>query len=304
MREQLLAPFLRTPRRTGNVMHTVSIATVPLIASAVWRFGMAAVWVIALALLSCFVTDRICRRLRKGTWSAGDGSATVTALLLALSLPAGTPPVAVIVGSVFAIAVAKELFGGIGRNLFNPAMAARAFLMVTYPQTMQGYALPDAVTTATPLQTGGTVLSMLFGQENGSIGETSVLLILLGGGYLLTQGVIRWQIPFVSLWSFALTVWIGGGDGWLTGDAVTHTLSGGLMFAVFFIATDYTTKPATPRGEWIYAVLFGVLTALIRLYGRYPEGVCFSTLTANMLTPLIERLTRPRVYGTKKRGIG
>ncbi len=302
MNGKILAPFLRAPRRTGNIMHTVCVATVPLIVSAIWRFGTAAAWVLILSVLTCFVTDAVCRRLRKGTWTNGDGSAWVTAILFALSLPAGTPPAAVIAGSIFAIAVAKELFGGIGRNMFNPAMAARAFLMVVYPSTLRGYTLPDAVTTATPLQTGGELLPMLFGQENGSIGETSALLILLGGGYMLVRGVIRLRIPFVSMWAFALAIWVFGGDGWLTGDVITHLLSGGFLLSAFFIATDYTTKPATPRGEWIFAALFGILTAVMRLYGRYPEGACFAILTLNLLTPAIEKWTRPRVYGTRKEG--
>lgn len=302
MNGTILAPFLRAPRRTGNIMHAVCIAAVPLIVSAVWRFGMGAVWVLILSLLTCFLTDAICRRLRKGIWTGGDGSAWVTAILFALSLPAGIPPAAVIAGSVFAIAVAKELFGGIGRNLFNPAMAARAFLMVVYPSTLRGYALPDAVTAATPLQTGGDLLTMLFGQENGSIGETSALLVLLGGGYMLMRGVIRLRIPFVSIWAFVLVIWVFGGDGWFTGDVIAHLLSGGFLFAAFFIATDYTTKPATPQGEWIYAALFGALTAVMRLYGRYPEGACFAILTVNLLTPMIERWTKPRVYGTKRGG--
>lgn len=298
----IVAPFLRAKRRTGNIMHTVCVATVPLILSAVWRFGMPAVWILILALLTCFLTDIICRRLRKGTWSMGDGSAWVTALLFGLSLPAGTPPVAVVAGSVFAIAIAKELFGGIGRNLFNPAMAARAFLMIAYPNTLRGYTLPDAVTTATPLQSGSELLPMLFGQENGSIGETSALLVLLGGGYMLYHGVIRLRIPFVSIWAFALVMWVLGGDGWLVGNVIEQVLSGGFLFAAFYMATDYTTKPATPRGEWIYAALFGILTALMRLYGRYPEGACFAILTVNLFTPLIERWTKPRVYGTRKEG--
>ncbi len=301
MTAQPNAPYIRAFHTTESVMRTVCLAAVPLIISAIWRFGIEAVWVLLTATVTCSVTDMVCRALRVGEFRLGDGSEIVTAILLALSLPSHMPLWAVALSGVFAIGVVKEWFGGIGRNLFNPAMAARAFLTVVFPATLRDYTLPDAVTTATPLEIGGDRLSMLFGQENGSIGETSALLILFGGAILLTSGVVKWRVPVCGFVGFILTVWVFGGDIPFTGAVIEQLLSGGFLFALFFMITDYTTKPVTPWGEGIYAALFGILTAILRLYGRYPEGACFAILTVNVLTPLIEYITTPRVYGTRKR---
>lgn len=292
-------PHIRRDRTTRGIMIDVLIALVPAAIASIWYFGWRALWLQLAAVAACMLTEAVCLLVRRHP-AVPDGSAAVTGALLALSLPVGTPYWAVIVAAVFSIAVIKQLFGGIGHNLLNPAMAGRALLTVAFPQVLAGYTAVDAASGATPLARLGqeSVLTMLFGRENGSMGETSALLILLGGAYLYLRGTIRLRVPMTCLWSFALVAWIFGGDqGLFTGDVVAHLLSGGIMLGAFFMVTDYTTKPTTPVGEWLYAGGVGVLSAVLRLWGPYPEGVCFAILLMNLAAPLIEYLTRRRVYG-------
>ena len=289
-------PFLRRGRRTGSIMGDVLLALVPAIAASLWYFRWKALCLLVVATVFCCLAEFVCRRERDF-----DGSAVVTGVLLALSLPAGTPLWAAAVAGFFSIAVVKELFGGIGRNPLNPAMAGRALLMAVWPQTVSGYSLPDAVTSATPLSRIGEVgwWPLLSGQTAGSMGETSALLILLGGAYLYLRGMIRLRVPLTCLGVFSAVIWIFGGPAPFTGDAAAHLLSGGLMLAAFFMVTDYTTKPVTPWGEVLFAGGVGALTAALRLWGPYPEGVCFAILMMNLLSPLLEILTRRRVYGVR-----
>ena len=289
-------PFLRRGRRTGAIMGDVLLALVPVTAASLWYFQWKALWLLTVTVVSCCLAEFVCRKERDF-----DGSAAVTGVLLALSLPSGTPLWAAAVAGFFAIAVVKELFGGIGRNLLNPAMAGRALLMTVWPQTVSGYELPDAVSSATPLSQIGEVdwWSLLCGSTNGSMGETSALLILLGGAYLYLRGMIRLRAPLTCLGVFAAVIWVFGGDVPFTGNAAAHLLSGGLMLAAFFMVTDYTTKPVTPWGEGRFAAGVGALTAVLRRWGPYPEGVCFAILMMNLLSPLLEHITRRRVYGVR-----
>lgn len=290
-------PWLWRGRRTGAIMGDVMIALIPALIAAIWYFHWRALWLLLTTVVVCTATEAICLLCRQQ--KEFDGSAVVTGLLLGLSLPAGTRLWAAALASAFSIAVVKQAFGGIGHNLFNPAMAGRALLMVVWPQTLGGYALPDAVSSATPLAGGGeSFWSLLAGCRGGSLGETSALLIVLGGGYLYLKGAIRLRVPVTCLAAFSLFIWLFGGESFLTGDPTSHLLSGSILFGSFFIITDYVTKPVTPWGEVIFAGGVGILTAVLRLWGPYPEGVCFAVLLMNLAAPLLEYLTRRRVYGT------
>ena len=283
-------------------MADVLVALLPAAVWACWLFGWRAALLLAVSIGVCCGAEWLCLLLRKE--KGFDGSAAVTGALLALSLPAGIPLWAAALAGVFSIVAIKQLFGGIGHNLFNPAMAGRALLMAAFPQVLGDYAALDATTGATPLAAlrQNDFASMFLGVENGSAGETSALLLLLGGAYLYLRGIIRLRVPLTYLGVFAGVVWLLGGEGLFTGPVTAHLLSGGVMMGAFFIVTDFATKPTTPAGEILYAAGAGLLTALLRLYGPYPEGVCFAVLLMNLAAPLLEYLTRPVVYGIKGKG--
>lgn len=288
-------PYLRARRRTAAIMTDVCVALIPPAVASVWFFGIRAVWMLLTAVAVSFLTDRVSARFYRVAHPF-DGSALVTGMILALSCPVGTPLWLLAVMCAVAIAVFRDAFGGIGANIFNPAMAARALLLTVFPAYLADYTLPDAVSSATPLSGGDTALvPLFFGRVGGSMGETSAMLILLGAGYLLVRRVIRWQIPVLSIAAFALVIALGGGD------VPRQILSGSLLFGAVYIFTDYTGSPTTPLGEMLFAAGAGALTAALRLWGRYPEGVCFAILIMNLLTPLLDRFTRPRVYGTKRK---
>lgn len=298
------APHIRRGRTTSAIMLDVLIALVPSAIAAVYVFGTRALLLLTVTMAAAAAAQWLCLMVRKG--GEFDGSALVTGALLALSLPVGTPLWAAAAAAVFAIAVVKEAFGGIGHNLFNPAMAARGLLLVAFPTLLSGYTRPDAVSSATSLSGIGTPdgpaewLPMLVGTENGSMGETSVLLLLVGGVYLYFRGVVRLRVPMTCLGVFAAVTWVFGGDyGLFTGNVVAGILSGGLMLGAFYMVTDFTTKPTTFFGELLFAGGVGALTAVLRIWGPYPEGVCFAILLMNLTVPLLEYLTRPRVYGLK-----
>ncbi len=291
-------PYLWRGRSTEAIMGDVLIALTPALIAALWYFHLRALWLLLTTTAVCAVTEAVCLFVRRQR--GFDGSAVVTGLLLGLSLPAGTNLWAAAIASFFAVAVVKQAFGGIGHHLLNPAMAGRALLMVAWPQTLGGYTLPDAVSSATPLSHigGENFWNMLVGYKSGSLGETSAVLILLGGAYLYLRGTIRLRVPVTCLAAFAVFIWLFGGPTFLTGDPTSHLLSGSILFGAFFIITDYVTKPTTPWGEILFAAGVGILTAVLRLWGPYPEGVCFAVLLMNLAAPLIEYLTRRRVYGT------
>lgn len=295
----LSAPYIRRARDSRGIMRDVCIALLPVMAGALWFFRWRALWLLLATTAACAATEWLCLLLRKTR--GFDGSAMVTGLLLALSLPAGTSLWAAAGAGVFAIAVVKHAFGGIGHNLLNPAMAGRALLMVAWPASLSGYEWADAVSAATPLSVRGKAMwSMFLGNENGSLGETSALLILIGGFLLLATGCIRLRVPVACLGTFAAVMWVFGGKGLFTGNVTAQLLSGGLMLGAFYMVTDFTGKPTTFAGELIFAGGVGALTAVLRLWGPYPEGVCFAILLMNLATPLIEMVTRPPVYGTRK----
>lgn len=313
------SPHIRDKSCTRNIMQDVLIATIPAIVAGGLMFGVRSLLVLAVSLVSCIGFEALVRVIRRRPQTVGDLSAAVTAVLFALTLPATVSYTAVVAGSFFAIVVVKELFGGIGRNLVNPALAARAFLFI-WPEQMVRFAAPgtalslgntaDIVSTATPLHhmrmpalPEASLLDMFLGRIGGSIGEISVLAILLGLGYLLIRRVISWRIPVCYLGTVVLlTLVFPRSDAspliWMA----YQVMGGGLMLAAVFMATDYATSPITARGQIFYAIGCGLLTVLIRYYGLYPEGVTYAILIMNLCARGIDRLCIAKRFGITKGG--
>jgi len=291
----------------SKIMYIVVLALMFPTAAGVYFFGYHALSVIAGSIAAAVLAEYTVKKLRKRAFVM-DGSAVVTGLLLALILPPTIPLWMAAVGSVFSIAIVKEAFGGLGHNIFNPALGGRAFLAACFSAKMTTWVLPmgfntDAVTRATPMSSSfiweGDKLSLyrdlFLGNIGGSIGETSALLILVGGILLLVLGIINWRIPVAYIGTVALLTFALGQD------AMFHILAGGLMLGAFFMATDYVTSPITARGRIIFGIGAGILTVVIRRFGGLPEGVCYSILFMNALTPLIDRYVRVRPYGLVKK---
>jgi electron transport complex protein RnfD len=300
-------PHLWKGLSVSQIMYLVVYALLLPAGAGIYFFGRYALSVIGVSIGAAILTEYVCKRLR-GQPFVMDGSAVVTGLLLALVLPPTIPLWMVALGSIFAIAIAKEAFGGLGHNIFNPALAARAFMSVSFPMEMTTWVKPmgfgaDAVTCATPLSGTSiwqpfdpTVYRALFlGNTAGCIGETSALLILIGGAFLIARGIINWRIPAIYIGVVALIA-LGFGE-----DPLFQILSGGLMLGAFFMATDYVTSPLTNRGKIIFSVALGLLTMIIRRFAGMPEGVCYSILFMNAITPLIDRYTKLKPYGLQKK---
>ena len=310
-------------------MRHVLIALTPACLAGVYRFGIQALIVLVSCVFFSVLAEWALNRLMKRTQTAGDLSAAVTGLLLGMNLPAVSPWWLCALGSFFAIGLVKVLFGGLGNNFVNPALAARAFLLASFPVRMTAWTAPvnspfasaiDAVSTATPLAllrqggaafslsggAGSDLLRLLVGDSGGSIGEVSAIALLFGLVWLLIFGVVSYRIPLAYVATvFAGTALLGGAAGQghypaLINGAV-HALSGGLLLGAVFMATDPATSPATSTGQWIYAIGCGLFTVVIRLFGGYPEGVSFSILIMNLCVPLIERGLRARPFGEVKR---
>jgi electron transport complex protein RnfD len=306
------SPHTRTPETIESIMTDVLIALFPVALVSVLLFGYQALLTIVIGTLTAMVTEALILR-KKNIF--GDGSAAVTGLLLALTLPPAPPWWVVAIGSVVAIGIGKHVYGGLGNNLFNPALVGRAVLLISWGAHLAGdvWALPQpfaftadvsAVTAATPLVTRDvTLLELFLGNINGSLGEVSALALIIGAFWLFYKGHIDWRIPggFIGL-VFLLGFLFGGGvyeNALMTG--LFHVLAGGVLLGAFFMATDMVTSPVTPRGRLIYGIGCGVVTMLVRLYGGYPEGVTFGILLMNGLTPLIDNLTVPRKFGEVKK---
>ena len=302
-----------------RIMLDVIIALLPTTAVGIWFFGMPAVWTIATCVSSCIVTEALCRIAMKRENTVGDLSAVVTGLLLALNLPAGLPLWMAVAGSVFAIGISKQVFGGLGKNPFNPALAARAFMLISFTGPMTTWLRPiahscgccceagcsapvEAVTCATPLafiKKGDlaqlpSVWDMLIGNMPGCIGEVSALALLIGAAYLLFRKVITWHIPVSFLATVAVYALISG-----RAPAHVELLTGGVMIGACFMATDYVTSPTTSKGKLVFGVGCGLLCMLIRQFGAYPEGCSFAILIMNAICPLINRWTQPKPFGAK-----
>lgn len=290
----------------------------------VYYFGPLAAYVTGLCILAAVLTEHLYQiSLRKPT-TIGDGSAFLTGLLLGLNLPPSVPFYIPIVGSFVAIVITKMLFGGLGYNVFNPALIGRAFLLISFPKLMTIWSEPtakfvamDAKTTATPLgilKEEGMVrlmevfgdktdlyMSLLMGNRAGSLGETSVIALLIGALLLFYRGYITWHVPIPFLATVGVMAWAFGGEGWFNGDPLIHLLSGGLILGAFFMATDYVTCPSIRKGQIIFGIGCGVITMLIRLKGGFPEGVMFAILLMNCFAPLIDRSVKPKVFGAVRK---
>ena len=295
-----LSPHVRSGATTRRIMLDVCLALLPAVIFAVYWFGFGVLLTVLLSVTSAILSEFLMEKALRRPVTIDDGSAAVTGLLLALTLPAGTPWYVPVLGSVFAICIAKQVFGGLGDNFVNPALAGRAFLLASFPAAMTTYPLvADAVTSATPLSSefAGNVdyLQAFIGRIGGCIGEVSTLALLIGAAYLLIRRVIDWRIPLSYLGTMALLTVIGGGN------VLDSVLLGGTVLGAFFMATDYVTSPVTSWGRVIYGVGIGIINYTIRRWGAYPEGTTYAILLMNIAAPLIERFTRPRKYGEVKR---
>ncbi len=302
------APHMHNPLTTQRLMQFVFIALLPTAAWGVYAFGFQALLVLCVSMASSVLAEFLWQKIAKQPVRIGDFSALVTGLILGLNLPATAPWWMVMIGAFFAIMIVKQLFGGLGDNFLNPALAARAVLLASWPVHMTASACVnptffqagvDAVSTATPLGAPGnyTLMQLFLGQCPGAIGEVSKAAILIGLLFLLVTKVISWRIPVIMTASvFCCTMLISGAA---PEAALAAVLSGGVLFGAVFMATDYVTSPITPWGQVLYAAVIGLIITLIRQFGSYPEGVTYGILLMNIATPLIDRLPR-KIYGVKK----
>jgi electron transport complex protein RnfD len=304
-------------------MRDVILALIPAGLFGIYNFGLNALTVIVVAIASCVLTEYLFCKFMKKPQSIGDYSAVVTGLLLAYNLPSGFPIWMTVVGSVFAILIVKMLFGGIGQNFMNPALAARAFLLISFPVRMTAFTVEkitspitsdylyhgavalDGVTGATPLaamKAGETVnlMKMLVGNIGGTIGETSAIAILIGAAYLVFRKVISLRIPLTYIATVVIYVLIFGGKGFDMTFILGHILGGGLLLGAFFMATDYVTSPITPLGQIIFGICLGLLTGLFRLQGSTAEGVSYAIIFCNLLVPLIDKACKSKTFGKER----
>ncbi|MGY0372820.1 RnfABCDGE type electron transport complex subunit D [Clostridium sp. JNZ J1-5] len=303
------SPHIRDNSSVQSIMRDVIIALLPATVAGIYFFKLPAVLVILTAVISCVASEWVWCKLTKGANTTKDLSAVVTGLLLAFNVPPSIPVWMVVIGSIFTMIVVKALFGGIGQNIVNPALAGRAFLLASYPVAMTTWTNPvDGTTGATPLAilkgaeaTGAQLPSLaqaFMGQVGGCIGETSAIALLIGFAYLLYRRVITWHIPVFYLGTIlVLGTIMGRGDlGAMAG--LYEIMVGGVMLGGIFMATDYTTSPMTTKGKIIFAVAAGALAMIIRMWGGYPEGCSYSILIMNLFVPLIDKYVKQRVFGT------
>jgi len=319
-----VSPHVRGKETVARIMWTVNLSLLPAVIMSVYYFGPRAAYVTGLCILAAVLSEHIYQKALDKKSTIGDGSAFLTGLLLGMNLPPSVPFYIPLIGSFIAIVITKLLFGGIGYNVFNPALIGRAFLLISFPKLMTIWSEPtakfiamDAKTTATPLgilkEEGLAKLIEVFGDKTdlytsllsgnvaGSLGETSVIALLIGAAILFYRRYITWHVPVPFLATVAFMAWAFGGDnGLFTGDPVIHLLSGGLILGAFFMATDYVTCPTVRKGQIIFGIGCGAITMLIRLKGGFPEGVMFAILLMNCFAPLIDRSVKPKMFGAVK----
>ena len=307
------SPHIRSKITTDWIMYMVLIALLPASCMGVYLFGVPALILIVCSVVTCVATEYIYERLMHKPITIKDGSAMVTGLLLALNLPSGATWWMAVLGGVFAILVVKQLFGGLGQNIMNPALAARCFLMISFAARMTDFSTSDSVTAklvdtvsgATPLaeiKAGGSwdLMSMFLGNIRGTIGETSALLLLIGGIFLVVMKIIDLRIPLTYIGTFAVFALLFGGHGFDLSYVAAELCGGGLMLGAWFMATDYVTRPVTGKGQYVYGVILGILTGVFRIFGGSAEGVSYAIIFTNLLVPIIERLTLPGGFGIVK----
>lgn len=294
-------PHIRSKVSTNGIMMAVIIALLPAAGFGIYNFGPRALLIIAVTIASTVLTEFLYGLYRKKT-TITDLSAVVTGLLLALNLPVGIPWWMAAMGGVFAILVVKLLFGGLGQNFMNPALAARCFLLISFPSQMTDFTA-DAYTGATPLallKSGENVnvLNMILGKTSGTIGETSMIALVIGACFLLLIGVIDLRIPGSYILTFILFVGLFGGHGFEPAYLSAQLAGGGLMLGAFFMATDYVTRPITLKGQYLFGIFLGIMTGVFRVFGPGAEGVSYAIILGNLLVPLIEKVTKPIAFGT------
>ncbi len=295
------SPHVRDTVTTKSIMYDVLIAMLPAAAFGVYQFGFHALLVLIETMAVCVISEYVFEKALGRPVTIADGSALVTGMILALNMPPDIPVWMPALGGVFAIIIVKQLYGGLGQNFMNPALAARCFLLISFTGKMTTFTL-DGVSGATPLavlKSGGSVdvAAMFLGRIPGTIGEVSVVALLIGAAYMLVKKVITIRIPAAYILTFSVFVLLFGGHGFDLNYLAAHLCGGGLIFGAFFMATDYVTSPLTPNGQILFGVLLGCLTGLFRLFGGSAECVSYAIILSNIVVPLIEKVTLPKAFG-------
>lgn len=296
-------PHIRSKMSTQIIMLCVVIALLPTTVFGIYNFGQNALILVIVTVLSCVLFEYLFDLLVHKNITIEDGSAVVTGLLLALNLPPNAPWWIGVIGGFFAIVVVKMLFGGLGQNFMNPALGGRCFLLLAFTSIMTDFAT-DAYSGATPLaalKAGEqvNVFKMVTGFTSGTIGETSMIAIVLGAVFLILMGIIDLRIPGTYIVTFVIFIVLFGGRGFDFDFIAAHLAGGGLMLGAFFMATDYVTRPITIKGQYVFGILLGILTGIFRIFGASAEGVSYAIILGNLLTPLIEKYTMPHAFGRK-----
>lgn len=294
-------PHIRSKVTTSNIMLAVVIALLPAAGFGIYNFGLDALILIVITVATTVLTEYIYEKAMHKKITIGDFSAVVTGLLLALNLPSSAPWWIGVIGGIFAILVVKMLFGGLGQNFMNPALGARCFLLISYTSIMCNFDC-DAYTGATPLASlkageSVNILDMVIGKTGGTIGETSMIAIVIGACFLILLGIIDLKIPGSYIVTFVIFITLFGGHGFDPAFISAHLAGGGLMLGAFFMATDYVTRPVTKKGQYLYGIVLGLLTGIFRIFGPSAEGVSYAIILGNLLVPLIEKITMPKAFG-------
>ena len=298
------APHVRAKDTTSRIMLYVVIAMLPTTLFGIFNFGFRALLLVLATVASCVASEWVYNKIVHKEQTIGDLSAVVTGMILALNLPVNLPVWEAVLGGVFAIIIVKMLFGGLGQNFMNPALGARCFLLIAFAKDMTNY-VTDAYTGATPLaamRAGESVntMDLLIGTCAGTIGETSVIALIIGAIFMILMGVIDLRIPASYIGTFAVFMLLFGGHGFDINYVTAQLCAGGLMFGAFFMATDYVTSPITPKGQILFGVCCGIFTGIFRCFGANAEGVSFAIILSNLLVPLIEKVTIPNAFGVVK----
>lgn len=294
-------PHIRAKKSTNLIMLCVVLALMPAAGFGIYNFGIRALLVMLVSICSCVLTELIFEIITKQKVTVGDFSAVVTGLLLGMNMPVNIPLYVPVIGGIFAIFVVKMLFGGLGKNFMNPALAARCFLLISFPALMTDFGC-DAYTGATPLAAmrageSVNVLDLMIGRCGGTIGETSMIAIMVGAIFLILCGIIDLRIPGMYIVTFTIFIGLFGDYGFNSYYICAQLAGGGLMLGAWFMATDYVTRPVTRAGQYVFGIVLGILTGIFRVFGGSAEGVSYAIIIGNLLVPLIEKVTYPKPFG-------